>query len=133
EKALALGPCKVIPQEHTNIRCYNIDLALPLSEDSQEEALAEHLQAEFYSASPDPVVAYRGGHRWIQAFEPAQLESCATATPRLRRGGVYLILGGLGRFGLLIAKYLAANFKARLILTGKTGLPERAGWDRRVA
>ena len=39
----------------------------------------------------DQVVAYRGHHRWVQTFEPIRLEKLGELTPRLRKGGVYLI------------------------------------------
>jgi polyketide synthase PksN len=40
----------------------------------------------------------------------------------LRYEGVYLITGGLGEIGFIIAKYLATEFKAKLILTGRSQL-----------
>jgi NAD(P)-dependent dehydrogenase (short-subunit alcohol dehydrogenase family)/acyl carrier protein len=39
------------------------------------------------------------------------------------------LTGGLGKVGLALAAHLARAVKARLVLTGRTGLPDRAGWD----
>jgi polyketide synthase PksN len=36
----------------------------------------------------------------------------------LRRNGVYLITGGLGKLGVIFAEYLARNFQAKLVLLG---------------
>jgi polyketide synthase PksN len=38
----------------------------------------------------------------------------------LKRNGVYLITGGLGGLGLIFAEYLAKNYQAKLILTGRS-------------
>jgi acyl transferase domain-containing protein/acyl carrier protein len=129
ERAMLLGPCKVIPQEYSNVSCRSIDVVLH-DDTSKEEtgALAARLFAEIYSGSKDAVVAYRRNHRWVQTFEPLQVEQ-GRAHTSLRRRGVYLILGGLGRFGLVIAKYLGARAGARLILTSRSDFPERAAWE----
>jgi NAD(P)-dependent dehydrogenase (short-subunit alcohol dehydrogenase family) len=42
---------------------------------------------------------------------------------------VYLITGGLGGIGLAIAEYLATQVSARLVLVGRTRLPEANDWD----
>lgn len=129
EKAMALGPCKVIPQEHTNIRCYSIEVKLPRPESAEEEALADHLIAEFFDTNPEPMAAYRGEFRWLQSYEPVRVDANPDGRLPLRAGGVYLILGGLGRFGLLIAKYLAETHQAKLILTARDAMPPRGQWD----
>ncbi|MCP4654543.1 MAG: acyltransferase domain-containing protein, partial [bacterium] len=89
EKALLLGPCKVIPQEYPSVRCRSIDVVL----DAPGE-VAEQLIAELSTESADAVVAWRGGTRWAQGFAPAPLDP--PEEPRLRPQGVYLITGGMG-------------------------------------
>ncbi|MBW8688278.1 SDR family NAD(P)-dependent oxidoreductase [Chitinophaga rhizophila] len=42
-----------------------------------------------------------------------------------RTGGTYLITGGAGGIGYQVAGYLAAKYKANLILTGRTALDEQ--------
>lgn len=42
-----------------------------------------------------------------------------------RQQGVYLITGGAGALGLQVAEYLARQFKARLVLTGRSELNQR--------
>ena len=84
----------------------------------------------------DSVIAYRGNHRWVQHFEPARLEgvetlhcNVSTSIPSLRAGGVYLITGGLGGIGLVLAAYLAQQVQAKLVLIGRSWFPERAEWQ----
>src|SRR5262249_15889624 len=65
EKATILGPCRVIPQEYPDIKCRSIDILLPDSPEEKQK-LIDTLLSEFSEDAPDNVVAYRGGHRWVQ-------------------------------------------------------------------
>ncbi|HEV2864151.1 MAG TPA: SDR family NAD(P)-dependent oxidoreductase [Pyrinomonadaceae bacterium] len=128
EKATALAACKVIQQEYPNVGCRSIDVDF----DGAEAGPVGRLYAELTAKTSAPVVALRGAHRWEQTFEPVRLESSGPTPAPLREGGVYLITGGLGGVGLLLAEHLAEAVRAKLILTGRTPLPERAGWERWV-
>jgi natural product biosynthesis luciferase-like monooxygenase protein len=127
EKALALGPCRVIPQEYEHVVCRSVDVVVG----SDLQRLCQQLLAECTSDDKESVVAYRGVHRWIQTFEPLRLDQ--TKAPRLRQRGVYLITGGLGGMALEFAHYLAQEARARLALVGRTPLPRRAEWDQLIA
>ncbi|MDZ7950798.1 type I polyketide synthase [Nostoc sp. DedQUE09] len=129
EKATLLGPCKVIPQEYTNITCRSIDIVLPEIKTSQENKLVKQLIAEFTAAQSDLVVAYRGNHRWVQIFEPIRLDDTGSKT-RLRQDGVYLITGGLGGLGLVLAEHLAKTVQAKLILVGRSPFPKKDEWKK---
>src|SRR5205085_397764 len=48
---------------------------------------------------------------------------------RLREGGVYLITGGLGGVGMVLAEELARSARAKLVLTGRRDFPPRAQWE----
>ncbi len=125
-KALLHGPCKVIPIELNQIACQVIDLSPATGGDQ--------LLRELAAPITDQTVAYRGDRRWVADYErtPALAES-VTIPRGLRRRGVYLITGGLGDIGLLVARHLAASVGARLVLTGRTQLPDRADWDDYLA
>ena len=129
EKATVLGACLVIPQEHPNLSCRVLDLAFP----APMAPLTAQILAEILAEAAPPVVALRGGARWGQAFEPVRLPERAGAPVRLRRQGVYLILGGLGRIGLALAERLAQEQGARLVLASRTSLPAREEWDHWIA
>jgi len=108
EKATVLGPVKVIGQEYPNLSCRSIDI--PLSGTEIKPKLLEQLLTELTSNASDRVIAYRGKHRWIQTFEPIRLDKPVEGTqPLLRKGGVYLITGGLGGIGMTLAEHLAKN------------------------
>ena len=130
EKAMVLGPCKVIPQEYSNIACRSIDIAVPPSGSCEEHALIDQVLVELSAETSDTVVAYRGKHRWVQVFEQVKLAEPIAGTTRLRERGVYLITGGLGGIGLAIAGYLARTVRAKLVLTGRSAFPEKEAWAR---
>jgi acyl transferase domain-containing protein len=123
--ATVLGPCRVIPQEYPLVRCRAIDV-----EDAPETAAL--LVAEVNARSAGRTIAYRGRARWIQSFDavtPAPAPDSAALRPR----GVYLVTGGLGKVGLAIAAYLARTVQARLVLTGRSALPDRRDWAKLAA
>jgi len=125
ERATLLGPARVIPQEYGNIRCRVIDVKLDTAH--AHASLAPRLASELDQPGDAPMVAYRGGHRWLAGLEPAPLPAAAAGTG-LREHGVYVITGGLGGIGLVIARHLAETVGARLALIGRSTLPPRAGW-----
>ncbi len=127
EKATVLGPCRVIPQEMKNVACVAIDVALPPP--AGMPALAVQLARELWVEPQDRVVAYRGPHRWVEWTEPTPLGPANGASP-VRERGVYLITGGLGGIGLVLAEHLAQAYQARLVLTARSPLPPREDWGR---
>jgi amino acid adenylation domain-containing protein len=124
-KAILLGPCRVIPQERPNIQCTNVDVGDGQPADEYAQLLVKELTA----GTTDAVVAYRGTHRWVRTFERIKLGKTEHFKPPLREGGVYLITGGLGGIGLVLAEYLAQSVHAKLVLISRTGLPEREKWQ----
>ncbi len=132
EKATVIGPVRVIPTEYPNIRCRSIDVVLPESGSPLEEKLIAQLLHELSTPSDDQMIAYRGHHRWVQTFDPFRLEA-VNKTPRLREGGVYLITGGLGGIGLVLAEHLAKTVAAKLILIGRSAFPEPDNWSQWLA
>ncbi|MHC5824502.1 MAG: KR prefix domain-containing protein, partial [Nostoc sp.] len=130
EKATLLGPIKVISQEYSNIICRSIDVILPECGSWQEEQLIEKLLTELTVSSCDQMIAYRGINRWVQSFQPVRFDKAKIVKPRLRQRGVYLITGGLGGIGLVVAEYLAETVQAKLLLTGRTALPKKDDWEQ---
>jgi acyl transferase domain-containing protein/acyl carrier protein len=130
EKATLLGPCKVIPQEYSNITCRSIDITLPQLGTRQWQQLIDQLFSELAAPTVDKVIAYRGNRRWVQCFEPLPVPGKTLHTAKLRQGGVYLITGGLGGIGLAIAQHLAKTVQAKLVLIGRSELPQKTEWEQ---
>ncbi|HSP78302.1 MAG TPA: SDR family oxidoreductase, partial [Myxococcaceae bacterium] len=130
ERATVLGPCRVIPQELPHLTCRAVDVRLPPAGSWKEAALAEQLLAECAAGSrTESVVAWRGQQRHVPVFEPVPADAPRTAPLPLRERGVYLVLGGLGTLGYAHAEVLAKRVQARLVLVGRTPLPERTAWE----
>jgi acyl transferase domain-containing protein/aryl carrier-like protein len=128
-KTVMLGPCKVVSQEHQNLICRNIDVTLGEPNSAARKELVDQLFAELFANDAEPAVAYRGKHRWVQTFEHIRLQEPTAQETKLKANGVYLITGGLGKVGLLLAYFLAKNYRARLILLGRSRLPDKQDWD----
>ena len=130
EQATIAAPCKVIPQEYENIACHSIDVVATEPGSARAERLIGQLLAEIGASAPDRAVAYRGAQRWVQTFEATRLGDTPPVRP-LRENGVYLITGGSGGIGLLLAEYLARKVRARLVLVARSAIPgpgERETW-----
>ena len=69
----------------------------------------------------------KGGDTWAvwsaSAHRPRKLRLA------WRTDGSYLITGGLGDLGLLVARWMVEQGARRLILLGRTKLPPRASWN----
>ncbi|NEP08885.1 MAG: KR domain-containing protein [Symploca sp. SIO2C1] len=130
EKATLIGPVRVIPQEYSNINCRSVDVVLPPSGSQDEEKLVSQLLNELQHKSEDTIIAYRNHHRWVQTFEPVRLEQPSKEKLPFKSGGVYLLTGGLGGIGLVFAEHLAKTVQAKLILTGRSTLPQRHQWEQ---
>ncbi|WP_292907751.1 hybrid non-ribosomal peptide synthetase/type I polyketide synthase [Niveispirillum sp.] len=114
--ALLIGPALVIPRECPWIACRIIDIA-----PADGDRTADRILAEIHDPRGDRLVAYRRNRRWVRDFQPLTIADRATGS-LLRRRGVYLVTGGLGGIGLEIARFLAREYQARLILCGRTAL-----------
>src|SRR6185312_14032150 len=79
------------------------------------------------------VMAYRNGERWTQMYREILLPPSSSTPPVLRKQGVYLITGGLGNIGLELALYLARVYQARLVLVGRSALPNSRQWSNWLA
>lgn len=137
ERATVLGPCKVMMQEIPSVTCTSVDLTVPAVGTWHEAELAFRLIAETEAKRTDAwlehVIAYRGHDRFVQTFEATSLpraqqlsdppKASARAISRVRDGGVYLVTGGLGGLGLVLARHLATAHKAKLVLVGRKADP----------
>lgn len=121
ERALVLGPCRIIPKECPDIQCVSIDVdaATPVA----------RVLAEASAPVAEAAVAFRSGQKLKQKIE-LKPQRKASGTPRLlRQEGVYLITGGTGGIGLTIAKYLAETCRANLALVGRSPVLPKEQWS----
>ncbi|HEY2943078.1 MAG TPA: type I polyketide synthase, partial [Vicinamibacteria bacterium] len=134
EKTPLLALCRVLSQEEHGLVCTSVDVELPFN---GAGAPVEQLLLDLERSRPEPVVACRRGRQWVPAYDAIPAEAPeAERSPeppprpaRIREGGVYLITGGLGNVGFVLALSLARHARPKLVLTGRTGLPPRESWD----
>lgn len=131
ERALLEGPALVIPQELPFVAARTIDVSsLRPGAGGGAEIVRELLAPPI-----DKAVTLADGARWVRSYErePVPAVDDQRLPLRLREGGVYLITGGIGGIGLTLAEYLARRCRARLVLTGLGGFPDREAWDTVLA
>ncbi|MEM7351963.1 MAG: SDR family NAD(P)-dependent oxidoreductase, partial [Acidobacteriota bacterium] len=121
ERAALLGVVRVIPQEYPWVRCRLIDVDEAEIERAQ---LAPALAAELTCQSTEPVVALRGGRRWVPDSQPLRLDP-RRGLAWLREGGVVLITGGLGGIGRELALRLLRR-RLRVAVLGRSAVPDPA-------
>jgi acyl transferase domain-containing protein/acyl carrier protein len=88
---------------------------------------AKQLLHEIDAATGEDQVAFRNGHRY-QARLANSPHLQAPFPVRVRRTGSYLITGGLGSLGLLVARFLAERGARHVVLMGRSTLPPRHDW-----
>jgi acyl transferase domain-containing protein/thioesterase domain-containing protein len=124
-RAVLLGPARVIPKELPGITCRSIDVDL---EGDQSEQCAAQIVSELTAVRQNSTLAFRKGDRFVEVLERLSLDG-APERRRLERRGVYIITGGLGGIGLVVAEHLAREFKARLVLVSRSALPPEERWE----
>ncbi len=105
---------RVAPQEDPTVECVHVDLDPTLG--------VAALLAELAHGDGEERVALRGADRLVPRFAP-----CGLALPSgsaFRRGGCYLVTGGLGAVGFEVARHLARDLACRVILVGRSSLAD---------
>jgi myxalamid-type polyketide synthase MxaE and MxaD len=120
------GMGRVIAQEHPTFWGGLVDLEPGAS---SRDAAARQLLEEITGAEGEDQLAFRQGRRYVGRL--VRWRPSATQVPplRWRADGSYLISGGLGDLGLLVARWMVEQGAQRLILLGRTRLPPRSDWS----
>ncbi|MCY9078407.1 SDR family NAD(P)-dependent oxidoreductase [Bacillus inaquosorum] len=118
----ALGAfVKTVHQEYPNFhyQIINVNHAQDMGVDNYSE-IADIYRKECEGDQTSQFeVRYENGSRFTKRYKSANIDGLSQP---LKRKGCYLITGGLGGLGYIIAKYLTEKWKANLILTGRSSL-----------
>jgi acyl carrier protein len=107
------GMARVIAMEHPELRAVCVDL-----DHSEPATAAQELFQEICAADGEERVAIRRHTRYAARLSP--LKAPASSQPfALREDGTYLITGGLGGLGLLVAKWMIERGARNLVLLGR--------------
>ena len=128
EKSTIIGLLKTIALELPWLHCRHIDF-----DGETLDSAGDLAQRELTLEQGEPEVAYRRAARLIPKLEKIEMGQPQRQTPPLQTGGVYLLAGGLGGIGAQVARFLMTAWSAKLIVIGRTALPERESWPGHVS
>jgi acyl transferase domain-containing protein/acyl carrier protein len=126
ERSMIAAACRTIGQEFGSIRTRAIDVVLPGADAPAHDGLSRALAVDLAQPGPGIDVAYRSGRRLRLVQHAVRLAPLSAPLPH---GGTYLVTGGLGKLGLVLADFLADRAEAQLVLLGRSMFPDRAQWD----
>lgn len=115
------GLGKVITNEHPEFNCTLVDL------DPGENQNAQNLFAEICSYKPtngETYIAFRNGQRYVHRL--VRKQKIVKESLSLKADATYLITGGLGEIGLLVAQWLVEHGAKYLVLAGRSSPNEAA-------
>jgi acyl transferase domain-containing protein/acyl carrier protein len=113
------GFAATLAAEHPELRCTRIDL------DSEDANSARALAAELHESGDDEI-GFRGGRRYVRRLVPASLPVRSDRGPllELHPDATYLIVGGAGRRGVPLARWMIDHGARHLVLLdGEAGEP----------
>jgi phthiocerol/phenolphthiocerol synthesis type-I polyketide synthase D len=110
------GLVRVLAYEHPELQTTLLDLDLDVTSEPVVALKAELTAA--VSDRIDDVVAWRGGQRYVERLSRASLEE--PTREAVRSGASYIITGGLGGLGLVVARWLADSGAGRIVLNGRS-------------
>ncbi|XLS30266.1 amino acid adenylation domain-containing protein [Flavobacteriaceae bacterium M23B6Z8] len=126
-KSTIISASRVIPQENPNITTRLIEIDKEAYIDNQP-LLMEQLVKEV--GAVDKVVSLRKNQRWVQYFESYPIRKNESDISGLKRGGTYIIIGGLGDVGYTISNAILENNDCNLIIVGRSEIKVKSSFDR---
>ena len=108
------GLVRVLAYEHPDLKATLVDL-----DDSGDARVA--LVAELESPGNDDVIAVRDGRRYVERLARVSLD-VAAREESVRTDGAYVITGGMGGLGLVMARWLVTAGAGRVVLNGRSPL-----------
>jgi len=118
------GLARTVCQENSKFSFKTMEMPCP-DESNSGMSTAEQADLLVYEMLEDGYygIKYGNGNRYVKKLKEIQLKNYienSGSHEGIRHGGVYLITGGTGGLGRIIARHLAEKYKARLILTGRS-------------
>lgn len=121
------GLGRVIALEHPEYWAGAVDLDPGAEIDDDQLRLLLTALAE---TSSEDQQALRGGRRLAARIVPSRpRHQQLRREAAIRTGASYLITGAFGGIGRLVCRWLALRGAGKLVLLGRTPLPDRAAWD----
>ncbi|WP_456320075.1 type I polyketide synthase [Mycobacterium novum] len=88
------------------------------------DALVGVLLAELQAPVRDDIIGWRAGQRYTERLTRASLgetpQGCGDGHAKVRADGSYLLTGGLGGLGTVVARWLVSRGAGRIVLNGRS-------------
>jgi acyl-CoA synthetase (AMP-forming)/AMP-acid ligase II/thioesterase domain-containing protein/acyl carrier protein/NAD(P)-dependent dehydrogenase (short-subunit alcohol dehydrogenase family) len=123
-KATILGLIKALSNELVWLNCHHIDLPSTFDLNTAQNILKES------SDKSDREVCYRREQRLIPHLQKIDFAQEQKIKVPFKKGGFYLVTGGLGGVGVEVTQYLLEQYQAKILLIGRTPLPTLKDGDR---
>ncbi|MCP4154587.1 MAG: AMP-binding protein, partial [bacterium] len=101
EKSTLHGYMKCLALEYPWLESSTIDL-----EPGTQTKDAQHIIKEYNNPHNHPEVAYRKEKRYIRSLARLEMKKETAAQIPVKKGGVYIVTGGLGGLGTIVCKWL---------------------------
>jgi myxalamid-type polyketide synthase MxaE and MxaD len=105
-----------------------VDLDPEAPSGESANALLCQILAQTGGADGEDQVAFRGGVRYGCRLMPQLPAATPPKAWAWSKDATYLITGGMGDLGLLVARWMVEQGACHLLLIGRSGLPERRTW-----
>lgn len=119
EHAAMIGFIRGLAQEIPRLSAVCLDVDDQFSADDVWRLLSANAMED--------IVAYRNGVQWQPIFENALAQDGPGID--VKAGGTYIITGGTGGIGTVVAEYVARTPGVKLALLSRTPLPPRERWE----
>lgn len=113
----------VCAMENPDLLCRYVDI----EQHNISAGIIDALETELYLEDAPHTIAYRNAERWAAFYEPITLTEQHNVP--LQPGDLCLITGGLGEVGMLLAKHLIRQYKARIVIVGRSEIPGQELWQ----
>lgn len=114
DKAMLSAAVIVIPQEYPNIDAKLIDL--DDDDFTYSDKISQNIYNEICSNNKDKIVVYRRNYRMLPIYSAVE---CDNKKSRIKKGGIYILFGGMGGIGQAVAEHMARKYNTKLVLSGR--------------
>lgn len=129
QQAPLWGMGRVIALEHPDLFGGLVDLPAIEQQHGSSLEVAQRLYQEFLTQDGEDQIALRDDGRYVFRLVRSQSGAVKRQELVIHPDATYLVTGGLGGLGLQLAKWLVDQGARHLVLTSRTGLPERHIWE----
>ncbi|MBA2651747.1 MAG: SDR family NAD(P)-dependent oxidoreductase, partial [Tatlockia sp.] len=124
--SMLIGFNRSIGQEFPNLKTQLVDLDVIDEMTQISQAIASICSPEL-----NDLCVWRDGACYQQEYQPQP--ASITRNDYFKKGGVYLITGGLGDVASVHIDFLSKIYQAKLILLGRTTIPDPQEWQNHTA